>query len=153
MLKLLNETVNTPCSKRRTAAHMLTETFFKWIHIFILSLFLWLSTDLKSDLYNLTCISLFSILVCSHQGSFYICNEINSSKRKTIKVKHSDKHTVAVQWGPGEMSSIDLNRTQPLWQRTALYSGHRKRQTFFLSFLYAGGRKSQAENIQDNSHH
>ena len=30
---------------------------------------------------------------------FYICNQINSSKRKTTEVKHSDKHTVAVQWG------------------------------------------------------
>ena len=46
---------------------------------------------------------------------FYICNQINSSKRKNTEVKHSDKHTVAVQrgwWNEFHWSQPDSTRLE-----------------------------------------
>lgn len=151
--QLLNETVNVPWSKGEVLL-ICSQRYFlnEFVFLFYLS-FLWLSIDLKSDSYNLTFISFFSVLVDSHQGSFYICSKINSWKRKMIEVQHSAKQTVAVEWGSGEMSSIDLNWTQPLWEaQNCIQVTGRSRPSSSPFFMWEAGKR-QAQNIQDKSYH
>lgn len=136
---------NSKCSMfKSTAAYMLTETFFKMnSHLYFVfwndfhRLKIWF---IQSNMYF---IILYSNML--PLGYVYICNQINSSKRKTTEVKHSDKHTVVVQrgwwnefhWSQPDSTPLENStvfRSQEKTDLLPLLSLHRRKEKSGLKY-------------------